>query len=547
MRISLYSLRCALAVLILLLPVGAAAMDLIHYPLDSLVYLSTDIVIADVSKDTGGNFTATVAEALFGSLQPGAQLDKLTPFLMFFQPLDDGQKVILFLDRRPRQYDFLHQDAAKSPFAVPPSGVYLIDEYEHVHQYFQQNNPGPYVAQGYGFFIKRQVPTEKDDLALPSLDEIKKQIAATVKSVIPVRDFLSQPTRADDVPALVKLLVGRPRVPETCAVGMNDAIASDVVEKIRSLKDPELLLKIWHLDGTVVSAPAFVQGSSFNVDADKSFTAARVRFLIQTLADRKKDVSLRIASLQILLNLSAFHIGPQSGPSRSLPIDNDWLASSADEVLATAKAIFNSPPENADLRALSLGFLDLNNRDNVADVHRVYGQTHSPGLQYAIERAFLEVSDALYQTLHAADGPVASIIQPAPEHGCIQPPDNQIVFVTHFYSTRAFNSEGAVVSAGHVVLRNLKTARRIDLKNPAQSFDHPNLRFMGGYWSTLDGVLVFALDQLSDFSAGTYTLGMEYRHEMAKEVQSVGHTTTVTIVDTPNGKHLSIPLKNKGR
>jgi len=66
-----------------------------------------------------------------------------TPFLMFFQPLDDRQKVILFLDRRSRQYDFFHQDAAKSPFAVPPSGVYRIDEYGHVHEYFQPNNPGP--------------------------------------------------------------------------------------------------------------------------------------------------------------------------------------------------------------------------------------------------------------------------------------------------------------------------------------------------------------------------------------------------------------------
>jgi hypothetical protein len=93
-------------------------MDLPHYDLDSLVYLSTDIVLADISKDTRDNFTATVTDTLYGSLQPGVKLDALTPFLMFFQPLNDGQKVILFLDRRPRQYDFFHQDAAKSPFAV---------------------------------------------------------------------------------------------------------------------------------------------------------------------------------------------------------------------------------------------------------------------------------------------------------------------------------------------------------------------------------------------------------------------------------------------
>ena len=138
MRICLYCLRCALALSILFLPARAVAMDLPHYGLDSLVYFSTDIVLADISKDVQGNFTGTVTETLYGSLRPGAKLDTLTPFLMFFHPLDDGQKVILFLDRRPHQYDFFHQDAAKSPFAVPPSGVYLIDEYGPVHEYFSR-------------------------------------------------------------------------------------------------------------------------------------------------------------------------------------------------------------------------------------------------------------------------------------------------------------------------------------------------------------------------------------------------------------------------
>jgi hypothetical protein len=527
MSIRLYSQRCGLAFLIFLLPAAAVAMDLPHYDLDSLVYLSTDIVIVDLSKDSHGSFTATVTEPLFGFLRPGAKLDALTPFLTFFQPLNDGQKVILFLDRRPHQYGFFHQDAAKSPFAVPPSGVYLIDEYGHVHEYFQQNNPGPYIAQGYMSFPGRTVPTEKDDLALPSLGEVKARIAATVKSVAPIRNFLDQPATATDVPALMKLLVARPRAPETCGVGMTDAIASDIVEKMRSLNDQELLLRIWHLDGGDLSAVPFVQRDG---NVEKSFTAARVKFLIQTLADRQKEVSLRIASLQILLNLSAFHSGAHSGPSRVLPIDNDWLAPSAGEIVATAKAIFHNSAENAHLRALGLQFLDLNNQDNVADIRRVYGHTHSPELQFAIERAFLEVSDALYQSLHASGGPVASIIQLAPEHGCIQPPNNQIVFVARFYSTRAFNSEGAVVTAGHIMFRNRKTG---------QSFDLKNVRSMGSYWSTLDGVLIFALDQLSAFPPGTYTLGMEYRHDTASEPQSVGHTITLAITNSPEGKRLS--------
>jgi len=507
-------------------------MDLPHYDLDSLVYLSSDIVIADLSKDANGNFTATVTEALYGALQPGEKLEALTPFLMFFQPLNDGQKVILFLDRRPHKYDFFHQDAAKSPFAVPPSGVYLIDEYGHVHEYFQQNNPGPYVAQGYRSFPEYTVPTEKDDLARPSLDEVKARIDVTVKSVMPIRALLVQPIKVSDVPVLMKLLTSRPRSPETCTVGMNDVIALDIAPKISSLNDPNLLLRIW-------SAVVFLQPSDLALNPDRSARVTRVKFLLQALRDRKIDASLRITSLQILSKLSNFYLSIRSGPSPVPPSDYDWLASSADKIVATAKAIFKNRAEDPGLRALSLRFLHLDNPHDVAEIRRVYSRTRSPELQFAIEQAFLEVSDELYQSLHPSSGPVASIIQLAPDNGCVQPPDNQITFRARFYSTRVFNDKGSVVTAGRIVLKNIRSGQSYVLKN---------VRSMGGYWSILDGVLVFALQGLSDFSAGTYTLGMEYAHQFnhlpsageVEEVPSVGHTVTIAITDSSNGKHLSI-------
>jgi hypothetical protein len=542
MRIHLHSGRCVLALLILLLPVDARAMDLPHYDLDSLVYLSTDIVFADVSKDARGNFTATVTEALYGSLERGVELDALNPFLTFFRPLDDGQKIILFLDRRPHEYDLLNQDAANSHFAVPGSGVYLIDAYGHVHEYYQWNNPGPYVAQGYNFFGERQVPTKTYDLTLPTVQEVKERIAATLKSVIPIRNFLDQPTKLADLPALMKLLVARPRLPQTCGLERNDAIAVNIIEKIRSLNDPQLMLRIWHLGRETSSAVSFVRP---NGNADKSTTAGRVRFLIQTVADKNRDLALRTASLQILLSLSAFHSAHKPGSSRFLPIDNDWLSSSADQILSTAKVIFNNPAEDADLRALCLRFLDLNDRGIIADIKRVYGQTRSPELQFAIEQAFLEVSDELYQSLHPSSGPVASIIRLAPEHACVHPPNNQIVFLARFYSTRAFNNRGSVVSSGRTILKNINSGQRFEIKNA---------RSIGSSWSTLDGVLVFALDQLSDFPAGVYTLGMEYAHQFVYEVPtvgfvndvpSIGHTITVAIIDSPGGKRLDIPIADK--
>jgi len=324
---------------------------------------------------------------------------------------------------------------------------------------------------------------------------------------------------------------------------MNDAMASDIARKLRSLNEPELSLKIWHLDRNVLSFPV-VQPSGASDDVA---TAARARYLIQTLGNQKKDLSMRIASLEILLSLSAFHTGPQTGPSRVLPIDNHWLVSSGDEILATAKAIFNDPVEDAHLRALSLGFLDLNDPGNVENIRRVYREAHSAELQFAIEQAFLEVSDQLYRSLHSSSGPVASIIEAAPEHGCVQPPDNQVIFLARFYSTRAFNDRGSVVTAARIVLKNVKSGQRFEVKNA---------RSMGGYWSTLDGVLVFALDQVSEVPIGIYTLGMEYAHQFAFEVPSVGfvndvpsvgHTMTVAIADSQDGKRISLPAAKRNK
>jgi hypothetical protein len=67
----------------LLLPPAAQAMNLLHYDLDSLVYMSTDIVIATLSVDSKQRFTATVTDTLYGMVGAGETLDTLSDFLGF--------------------------------------------------------------------------------------------------------------------------------------------------------------------------------------------------------------------------------------------------------------------------------------------------------------------------------------------------------------------------------------------------------------------------------------------------------------------------------
>jgi hypothetical protein len=74
-------LIAAFALRILVAAIVSSAMNMRSYDHVSLVYMSTDIVIADLSEDSKKQFTATVIETLYGSLYPGDRLDKLTPII----------------------------------------------------------------------------------------------------------------------------------------------------------------------------------------------------------------------------------------------------------------------------------------------------------------------------------------------------------------------------------------------------------------------------------------------------------------------------------
>ena len=452
---------------------AALAMTMPHYQLDSLVYMSTDIVIADISVESKSKFTATVTETLYGALSPGEKLETLSIFLDFYQPMVTGQKVILFLDRRPRPPVYLYPEASKSPFAVLPSGVYLIDVYDHVHESYQPNNPGRYVAQGYEFFFEQIEPTKEQDLALPSLEEVKARISATLMAVQPMRTLLDKTVTRDDESALVKMLVARPRNRETCQVEMYDAIAARILEQIRSLDDSELQLKVHALDGSGRFSLQLIRYRGGNID--KEHAAAQVKYLLQTLADRKKDVSIRVAAVEDLLGASSFG-APQSGASRPFS-DDIWAAGLGDSVVAAATAIFENEKEDARLRSLCLQFLDLNEVKSPAGIRRVYARTRSEELKFAIEESFLKVSEELYQSLHSPGGPLVSIIEVVPESGCVRSTSDKVAFVLKYHVTKNFHyARSSYDVTRHLVLRNTKTPMSF-----AQSIAPKNIWHIGGW------------------------------------------------------------------
>ncbi|HEY1204060.1 MAG: hypothetical protein ABSH46_20980 [Bryobacteraceae bacterium] len=521
---------------VLLLPFVAEAMDQPHYDLDSLAYMSTDIVIATLSVDTKQRITVTVTDTVYGSLHAGDKLDMLSEFLAgFFRPMEDGQRIVLFLDGRPHQPYLLYPEASKSPFAVPPSGVYLIDAYEHVHEYYQRDNPGPYVAQGYGFFLKASVPTKEEDLALPSLQEVRARILASWKWVQPIRTLLDKVATRDDVPALIKLTDERSKAHKACGHEMGDAILERLGVQLRSLNDPDIALRSYSLAPDWRAPIDFVQPANGNRDTD--FTATRAKYLVRTLSDTKTEMPLRAAAAEILLDLSRFRslrqtVQTDASPSSNLPFDNAWLSPSSSEILAAARTVFDDPSQDGHLRSLCLRLLPFDQPDVVADVKQTYGRARSEELRFTIEEAFLHIGDGLYESLNPPGGPIASMVGAAPERGCVVARADHVAFLLKFRERQDSVKQWGLSLNPQFVLTNLRTG---------QSFT-PKIDFLSGSLREFSGERGLELSQSLDLPVGDYSMAPEYSRD--GKVFSTGHGLVVGIADTPRGKKLSVkPVK----
>jgi hypothetical protein len=517
----------------------AHAMNMPSYDLTSLVFFSTDIVIANLAETPDHKLVATVTETLYGAILPGDKLDTLTGFLKpFFNPMKDGMRVVLFLDRRPQKYDFLYSDLAKSPFAIPPSGVLLIDPYEHVHHYTQMDNPGPYTAEGYySFRGNSSEPTREDDLKFPSLDKTRQDIAAAIRAVDPIRALLARIPTPADIPVLLKLADQTSPSTDNCSVRTASAIAQRVANRVLVLGDPEVILKTHALSG---GNQNYLAGLSFIHAVDNSgewdngpqkpdFIAARMKFLVTTLADRKRPTPLRVSAAQLLLDISTY-THPYSGFAVPLPIDGPAIAPFATQIRTSAQSILADESEPPKLRALAIKFLPLDDPEVLAAIRRTYAITRSSEILYAIESAFLAVSDALYSTLKSPTGVATSIIRTAPISGCTPITPGNIIFQAEWYEPKEFPQRQTVTIGPHTpVLINLKSGDRTRIKKA---------RELDGWWTAVNGLTNFELSPPTDLPPGTYALEIQY--VQGADILSAGHATTLTIKDSPKGRTISV-------
>lgn len=504
----------------------AWAMNLRHYDLESLAYFSTDIVIARISIDGKSNASATVLEPLSGSLKPGDSITDLYPFLTFFTPLPNGAKVVLFLDDRSRPRS-IFDDVNRAKYAVPPSGVYLIDQYGHVHEYFQWGNPGPYIAEGYGHGFPEPLksPTRKEDMTYPSLNQVKAKILAAVARVAPIRARLDKPTTRKDIPFLLHLVDWTSRDGSDCDLRKASAIAERAMQKIEALNDPGVLLRADTLAaGSDAMAPEidFIEKSDIR---NPTFTRNRLNYLLHIVRNRKANVAERRMAATLLVRLSGWG-------SSSRGIHNSFLNSAAGQILATSKHVFDDRTDDPQLRALCLHFIDLTMPANVADVRRVYRTTPSDELRFAIEKAFANTSGKLYASLHAPGGPVASRVSIPRLCGCAKAYPGKLQILEEYKEPRAWvatlRHSNFYVEGARPMMINTKTGTATKIEG---------MKTIGGGYGYSQGRLEFVFPQATDLPPGRYRIALRVP---GKNGTRTGYGVAVTVRKTAAGNRIDV-------
>lgn len=175
-------------------PVHAALIQ--RYDLESLCYMSTDVVEATLTRNhiTGlqeedDRFTATVTSSITGKFHPGDKIGDLN--LSRYDPNANGQRCILFVARKQFQFH-----VSPSP-ACPLKAVdmLLIDSHNRMQRYYQTQNPGGLTAAS--------------NVQAPTLHAERSAIAAKWAAVDRLRPLLSHPLRREDIPAFEVLIQAR--------------------------------------------------------------------------------------------------------------------------------------------------------------------------------------------------------------------------------------------------------------------------------------------------------------------------------------------------
>ena len=412
--------RYALLTSVLLLASGSAeAAILFSYDLDSLVYLSTDIVegtlVGPDERPVRNPDLVEISAVYKGELSPGSRIPiRGIPFCQMpaggefgeLSLLESGMRVILFLQPVDREFD---RSAPRDAVKLVWSGVKVLRDGRVLGFSQHYGNPGPYVLE---------TPQAFKGHTFPPVEEFRRQLAGSLDAMDALRERLESDAVPEDVPWLMELLQTRrsDRVPFTRPIlfGRRDHIAELICSRLASLHMPEVLeqglrLDLWY-DCRWILAEGFG-------------TPAGREFLIRRIEDANLPLEQRVRYAGILDDAGADYF---SGPRRSSRPQETQSSGNANYIMRIARVAL-SERKNEQLSLELLKSLDSFARSSAQRrepaVHEdlmqaaealvtLYGQTTSHQLKHRAEMVIARIDRKARERLGSTSGPILSAVLP---------------------------------------------------------------------------------------------------------------------------------------
>jgi len=389
------------------------AMNFDHYDLDSLVYMSSEIVEAKLMrfyKEHNLDLAEIKVTAVHkGAFEPGQSVaiaalnfymipdDKMEFNL---NPLRIGDTFFFFLARAEKRFLWDIPDGA-AIYWTTPSGLKLIRE-NKVIGFAQLSNPGPYEAL---------LPKSHFNLTSPTPEEYREQIHTSIGNSFGLSEQLKKPATRADAPKLMRMLRLRMQNHDRW---LRDAIAEDICTQLANLHDPEILLK----------AIAFTSRSNSQAILGRGLgTPAGRDALLKELGNEKEPLEKRKEYTYLLQEVGAIY--HQTGAT----FTGKPLGSNAEYLTRIARMTFeNRKHEELCISLLeNLDFLfrtinQVKEEAILTDVHTalpvlktLYDDTPSEQMKYQVEVTINDGSHEAYLQLNSPCGPAISILTiPAP-------------------------------------------------------------------------------------------------------------------------------------
>jgi len=440
----------------------ARGWTLYSYDMDSLVYVSTDVVEATLGEShkigSADVVDAKITAVYKGNLRTGQTIPLAT--LEFYEkpgsgpyyesiPLSTRDTVFLFLEKatsgimEPNGVVIPDIPANSGIYQPEPSGIELVRS-GHVIGFFQFDNPGPYAAGGFGPIAPEQWPTERG---------FRDSLVRSVKNMDVLATKFETMVSPTDVSWLMSSLRTRPLHQQDDLLEKSrglDEIARMDCDRLAQIHDTDALAEALALDLRL----KWVGPGSRSAIFGRGFgTRDGLKFLCQAIADEHRPLEERRRCAEIIASAAEFNY--LSDPAQ---ISGQWAADFVSNVASlayaershvelskalvdSAGALLSDGSDNEQLRQ-ELDYARASNGGSpfpcrwkqgdysgaFAALRNLHDATDSESLKYEVELAIGAADPSEYKLLGSLCGPIVSIVRMRenPE-GYQKPPGRNLV------------------------------------------------------------------------------------------------------------------------